>query len=172
MSVALFSLVIDVSAMVCTVLYGAGVVMSDRRSPSAWLIGGLCLSAVCNGLLARQEFSVFDPAALRIEVSDWASILNLVRNTAPGLFMILVHRLFVDDRPLPRVLWVAFGLQLVLELLVYRHPQSPLNAAPALLELMFGSLALYWTLASWPADLIETRRRVRVLVGSARLNTG
>ena len=39
-----------------------------------------------------------------------------------------------------------------------------LSAAPAALELMFGGLALYWTLAQWKGDLVEIRRRARAVV--------
>ena len=35
---------------------------------------------------------------------------------------------------------------------------------PTLLQLLFAVTALYWTLANWRSDLVETRRRTRALV--------
>ncbi len=37
------------------------------------------------------------------------------------------------------------------------------QTAPALLQTLFVAMALYWTVADWRGDLIEVRRRTRVL---------
>jgi AraC-like DNA-binding protein len=94
-----------------------------------------------------------------------------MRNAGPGLFMILVHRLFTDRRRLPPWLLALFAVQLALEAaapalapLSGRTGWLAYQVAPALLETLFVGLAIYWTVADWRADMVETRRRARAVV--------
>ncbi len=165
MSFALLNLIVAVAVAVCVTVLAVRVLLNHRRELGAWLIAAICSAVLCNQILSWQEFAPFEPLSERFDTGVWASVLNLVRNTAPGLFMIQAHRLFVDGERFPRWLLVAFALQLGLELIAFCLPvRGMLNAVPAALEMMFGGLALYWTLAQWPADLVEIRRRARAVV--------
>jgi len=147
-SFALFNLIVTVAAMTCVAVLAVRTVAADWRGLGGWLIVAICIAVLCNQVLSRQEFAPFEPPSQRFAVGAWAPLLNLVRNTAPGLFMIQTHRMFVDGQRFPRWLLAAFAL----------------GAAPAALEMMFGGLALYWTLAQWPSDLVEERRTARAVV--------
>ncbi len=165
MSFALFNPIVTVAAMACVALLAVRTLVADHRSAGAFRIAAICGAVLCNQVLSWQEFAPFEPPPLRFDTGGWAPALNLIRNTAPGLFMIQAHSLFVDGRPFPRWLLAAFVLQLGLELVAFPLPvRGVMGAAPAALQLMFGGLALYWTLAQWPADLVEVRRGARALV--------
>ncbi len=165
MSFALSNLIVSAAVSACVTVLAVRTLVSLNGSLSAWLIAAICVAVLCNQVLSWQEFAPFQPPSLRFDTGRLAPILNLIRNTAPGLFMIQAHRLFVDGERFPRWLLAAFGLQLGLEVIAFAAPMSGvLEAGPAALELMFGGLALYWTLASWPADLVENRRRARAVV--------
>ena len=165
MPFALLNLVVITATVASVAILAFRVILLRRNEVGSWLIAGICLAVICNQVLSRQEFGPFEATAERLDLGAWVPILNLVRNTAPGLFMIQAYRLFVDDGPFPRWLWLAFAFQLFLEALAFASPaRAFFGAAPAALELLFGGLALYWTLADWPADLVETRRKARAIV--------
>ena len=163
MNLALVDLVLDIATLVSLGLLGAWAV-TTRRGAVGWIIAAVCATAACHVILARQEYAPFQPPAFRTQVGGWASALNLARNAGPGLFMLLTHRLFEEEKPLPRWLLALFGLQLLLEVVVYPHGVGPLRVAPALLQLLFGGAALFWTVSQWRDDLVEARRRERSIV--------
>jgi len=103
-------------------------------------------------------------------VGGWYDLLNFARNLAPGLFMCLSFILFSAGRRFPRWLLGLFFIQMALEeptrLLVapeWQFYRLLTQTTPSLLQVMFTVFALYWAIASWRADLIETRRRTRAL---------
>jgi AraC-like DNA-binding protein len=111
------------------------------------------------------------PPAFRIEVGAWAHPLNLARNLAPGLLMLLCHQLFTDRGRFPPWLLALWLVQLGLEepgrALIpagWAYARAATQTAPALLETLFVAFALYWTLADWRADLVERRRRARIVM--------
>ena len=163
MNLALVDLTLDIATLISLALLTVWA-NAARRGSVGWLIAGVCAAAASHVLLARQEYAPFQPAAFRTEVGGWASALNLARNAGPGLFMVLAHRLFQDNKPVPRWLLALFGLQLLLEVIAYPHGPTPLRASPALLQLLFGGAALLWTVSHWRDDLVEARRRERLIV--------
>ncbi|MDQ0464002.1 AraC-like DNA-binding protein [Caulobacter ginsengisoli] len=171
MNLPLLFFAVDVATVVCAVLLAARVLASHPRQPAAQLIALIAVSVVCHVILGRAEYGLWTPPALRIEVGAWRPWLNLGRNLAPGLFMLLVFRLFADRQRPPPVLWGLLAAQLFLEepvrwLLPAGSALAPLltQIAPTLLQLLFAGLAVYWTLADWRFDLVEARRRARALV--------
>ena len=161
---------LDVATLVCAVLLGARVLISRPRLRSAQLIALIAFSLGCGVLLGHQEYGYWMPPAFRIDLGGWAGVLNLVRNATPGLFMLLCFTLFTDGQRFPRWLLVLLGIQLALEepgrsMIAPTGPYARLatQTAPALLQTLFAGCALYWTIADWRVDLIERRRRTRVL---------
>ncbi len=166
----LILLAIDVAAIVCAALLCGRLLASQPRLRSAQLI---CLIAFCTGcgvLLGHQEYGPWMPPAFRIDLGRWAGALNLARNMTPGLFMLLCFTLFTDGRRFPRWLLVLLAAQLVLEepgrAIIpsgWRYARLATQTTPALLQTVFAGFALYWTVADWRVDLIERRRRTRLL---------
>jgi AraC-like DNA-binding protein len=96
--------------------------------------------------------------------------LNFARNLTPGLFMLLCFTLFAQPGRFPRFLLALFAIQILLEeparLLV--SPAWPFahlvtQVIPTLLQMSFAVFAMWWALADWRSDLVESRRRARIL---------
>jgi AraC-like DNA-binding protein len=124
----------------------------------------------CGVLLGRQDYGYWIPPAFRIDVGGWAILLDLARNLAPGLFMLLCFSLFTERRRFPWWLLVLLVVQLALDqpgrMLIppaWRFARFATQTAPALLQTFFAGVALYWTVADWRFDLVETRRAIRAL---------
>lgn len=169
MSTPLFLLTIDVATIVCAVLLGARILVSQPRSRSALLIALIALGMVCGVLLGRQEYGYWIPPAFRVDVGWWARVFDLARNLTPGLFMLLCFNLFIEQRRFPRWLLILVALQLCLDEpgraitpQTWRYAYLATQIAPALLQMLFACMALYWTVAEWRGDLVEARRSVRV----------
>jgi AraC-like DNA-binding protein len=170
LSAPLILLAIDVAAIVCAVLLAARVLVSQPRLASARLIALIALSMACGVLLGRQDYGYWTPPAFRIEVGGWAPLLDLGRNLAPGLVMLLCFTLFTEGKRFPRWLLVLLALQLALDepgrALIPRdweYAHFATQTAPALLQMTFAGFALYWTVADWRFDLVETRRAIRAV---------
>ena len=124
----------------------------------------------CGVVLGHQEYGYWMPPAFRIDVGGWAGFLNLARNLTPGLFMLLCFTLFTDRRRFPRWLLLLLVVQLGLEEpgralipAAWRYARLATQTAPALLQTLFAAFAFYWTVADWRFDMVERRRRIRVL---------
>ncbi len=164
MPFAPMDLVVTTATITSVVILALRVLVLRRGDVESRLVAGICLAVICNQILGLQEFAPFGPPDFRPRLGLFAPALNLVRNAAPGLFMIQAHRLFVDGKPLPRWLWLAIAVQLTLEAVAFASPlRRSLGAAPAALEVLFGGLALYWVLADWRDDLVEARRKARAV---------
>lgn len=160
----LLDLSLDVAAGVCAALLAVRVAISAPRRPEAWLVVLLCASAIAHVTLGRADYAYWIAPAYRIEVGDWRPVLNLIRNLAPGLFMLLAHALFADQKRPPLWLTGLFLLQVLLE----EAPGGRLltEVAPAMLQALFAGAALYWIVAYWRADLVEARRRARAVAAT------
>ena len=161
---------LDVATIVCATLLGARVLASRPRLRSAQLIALIAFSLGCGVVLGHQEYGYWMPPQFRIDVGGWAGFLNLARNLAPGLFMLLCFTLFTDRRRFPIGLLALLAVQLGLEepgrsMIAPAWPYARLvtQTTPALLQSLFAGFALYWTAVDWRGDLIERRRRTRVL---------
>jgi len=171
LSLPLLAFAVDVANVVLATLLGLRVLVALRARGNAQLVAMLALAAAAHVILGRADYSPWMPEPFQIHVEAWRPALNLLRNMGPGLFMLLVHRLFTDRRRVPGWLLVLFALQLFLE-----EPAQALlplqgrtgwivgEVAPTLLQTLFAGLAIYWTLAYWRADLVEARRRARAVI--------
>ncbi|HEY1710772.1 MAG TPA: helix-turn-helix transcriptional regulator [Rhizomicrobium sp.] len=172
MSMPLLFFAIDIATIALSAMFGARVLAGNPRLKSAQL---LALIAFCNigaVVLGRQDYGSLIPAAYRFDVGILAPVLNVMRNLSPGLFMVWCFLQFTDERRFPRWLLALFALQVAIEVPVRWiiktdwHLMQVAQVAPATLEGVFGGVALYWTLATWRDDLIESRRRARALVAA------
>jgi AraC-like DNA-binding protein len=170
MSAPLIFLAIEIAAIVCAALLGGRVLASQPRLRSAWLIALIALSMASGVLLGHQDYGAWVPPAFRIQLGGWTRVLDLTRNLAPGLFMLLCFTLFTEGRRFPRALLGLLALQLCLDepgraLIPATSGGARLatQTAPALLQALFAGFAFYWTLADWRFDLVEMRRTVRAL---------
>jgi AraC-like DNA-binding protein len=170
LSAPLILLSIEVATIVCAALLGVRLLVSRPRLRSAQLLALIQFGVMCAVLLGHQDFGYWIPPAFRIDVGGWGWFLNLARNLTSGLFMLLCFTLFTDRRRFPPWLLVLLAVQLGLEepgreLIPsgWRYARLVTQTAPALLQTLFVSFALYWTLADWRVDLVERRRRARVL---------
>lgn len=170
MSAPLFFLCVDVANIVCSLLLAARVLTQHPRLLSAQLIALICCNTICYIVLSRQEYGWWIPEAYRFEVgSGLGIVLNFARNLTPGLFMILCFTLFADRPRFPRWLLALFLAEMFLEVPMRWMSGGVVGdfatrVAPAFLQTLFAGFALYWTIASWRADLIERRRHARMLV--------
>jgi AraC-like DNA-binding protein len=163
-------LAIDVATIICAVLLGVRLLASQPRSRAARLIALIAFAMACGVVLAHQEYGYWMPPAFRIDIGGWVWFLDLARNLTPGAFMLLCFDLFTEQRRFPRWLLVVLAVQLGLDepgrALIpstWTYARFATQTAPALLQAVFAGFALYWTLAEYRFDLIETRRAIRVL---------
>ena len=170
MSVPLILLAIDVATIVCAVLLSVRILAGQRQSKSARLVALIAFAMACGVLLGHQEYGYWTPPAFRIDVGGWVWFLDLARNLTPGLFMLLCFDLFTERRRFPRWLLVALLLQLSLQEPgraiippAWRYARFATQTTPALLQTLFAGFAIYWTVADWRFDLVETRRVIRGL---------
>jgi AraC-like DNA-binding protein len=171
MSTPLLLLAIDVAAIVCAVLICARILISQPRSRSALLTAMIAFAMACGVLLGRQEFGYWIPPAFRVDLGGWAWLFDLARNLTPGLFMLLCFSVFVEERRFPRWLLILAAIQLCLDEpgrafipQTWRYTHLATQTVPALLQMLFASIALYWTAVEWRADLVEARRSARMAV--------
>lgn len=145
------------------------------RLPAAQLVAFIALNTVCDVALGRSDYSYWIPAAFQIDIHGILAILfNLARNLTPFLFAAFCFVEFADRPRFPRWLYPLLAIQLFLEepahwLIAPGTPYIDLiiQVVPSLLQTLFVVMALYWTIAGWRGDLIETRRRTRVLLAIA-----
>ena len=178
---ALFAL--DVAAIVTNVLLAAVLLKSWPRHAGAWLAAAIALNSAGFNLFQRAMFGDWIPAPFQIGLPPSLLLaLQVSMNTTPGLFMLLSFVLF-QERRFPRVLMLLFALQVALEDFIpfafgiTTHPSqgptdtdtglwlwSVFEALPALLQVMFVVIALYWTVRDLRVDLVPARRLLRALV--------
>ena len=170
MSAPLILLAIDVATIVCAALLAARVLISQSRLRSARLIALIALAMACNVLLGRQDYGSWIPPAFRVDVGGWAWVLDLGRNLTPGLVMLLCFTLFTERRRFPRWLLVLLIVQLGLDEPgramippAWNYAHFVTQTLPALLQMIFAAFTLYWTVADWRFDLVETRRAIRAM---------
>jgi len=170
LSAPLILLAVDVATIVCAALLAARVLISQPRLKSAKLLALIALSMACGVLLGRQDYRYWIPPAFRIDVGGWAWVLDLGRNLAPGLVMLLCFTLFTERRRFPRWLLVLLAVQLCLDepgrAMIppdWRYARLATQTTPALLQMIFAGFTVYWTVADWRVDLVETRRAIRAL---------
>ncbi len=170
MSADLALTALDLAAILVSALLAARLLLGYPRSRAAQLIALIALCNICYVVLGRVDYGYWIPAAFHLQVGAAYGVLNFARNLTPGLFMLLCFTLFAQPRRFPRWLLALFALQVLLEeparLLVstdWRPAHLLTQVAPTLLQMSFAGFAVYWAIANWRADLVETRRRTRAL---------
>ena len=171
MSAQLVFLAIDVATAFAAILLGLRA-LQRWRLPAAQLIALIAFDTFCDVALGRSDYSYWIPAALQIEVhGPLAVICNIARNLTPFLFAAFCFIEFTDRRRFPRWLYLLLAIQLFLEVAITwfvdpiaAYADALTQIAPSLLQTVFVVMALYWTVADWRNDLIETRRRTRLLL--------
>jgi AraC-like DNA-binding protein len=170
MSAPLFFLSVDIAIIVCNALFGARVLARRPRLLGAQLIALITFDTICYVVLSRYEYRYWIPEAYWFQVGGLATFLNFARNLTPGLFMILCFTMFADRPRFPRWLLGLFLIEMFLEVpmrwLISGGALADVatRVVPAILQAAFVAFALYWSIANWRADLIESRRRARMLV--------
>src|SRR4051812_8800322 len=103
---------LDIIAVFAVLLFGVHTLFTAPRQLNARLIALISLNSACAILLSRQELSYWIADAYQINVGMLRLPFHIARNLTPGLLMILCHSLFQDRSRLPRVLFVAFAVQI------------------------------------------------------------
>ena len=163
---------LDVATAFAAALLCLRALLQRPRLPAALILALIAFNAVCDVILGRSDYSYWIPPPLQVHVGGPLGVMfNLARNLTPFLFAAFCFVAFADRRRFPRWLYAVLAVQLFLEEPVHlfvaaNAPHATLltQTAPALLETFFVAVALYWTLAGWRDDLIETRRRTRLLL--------
>jgi AraC-like DNA-binding protein len=165
---------IDVATAFAAVLLGLRA-LQRWRLPTAQLVVAIAFNSFCDVVLGRSDYSYWIPAALQINVyGALAVIFNIARNLTPFLFAAFCFMEFSDRPRFPRWLYPLLAIQLFFEVAArwFIPSTAPdidlrIQAVPSLLQTLFIVMALYWTIAGWRGDLIETRRRTRLLLAVA-----
>lgn len=176
MATGLFYFGANIVALTANLLTGAGLLVSNPRSFNARIFAGVTLSSACY-LVGRSSYAI--PADVQVHFSIWPILLVLM-NTGPGLWMILAHSLFRDDKRIPPWMIAAVTAQILLSAInafgyIGRDSSALLSPAyPAAVNVVFGPLplamqsaftllVLYWAVRDWRSDLDERRRLLRAL---------
>lgn len=164
-------LALDIVTIVCNALFAARVLARHPRNISAQIAALIAFNTICHIVLSRQEYGYWIAAPYQFHVGAWAPVLNFARNLTPGLFMILCFTLFADRQRFPRWLIALFAIEALLEgpgrwfLPLNGVPGDlELRVIPAFLQTIFAGFSLYWSLANWSGDLVETRLRARIVL--------
>jgi hypothetical protein len=170
-TVHLLVFAVDTVVVFASLVLAGFIALGMPRSRNAWLAAGILLGGICAVVLGRFQYGYWIPEPYRIQIGPWEPVLNIGRNLSPALLMLLCRSLFQEPRRLPRSLLGLIVLQILLEEPIHllvgdATPTERLltEVAPAVLQALFGALAVYWTVAGWPTDLVEARRRMRVIV--------
>src|SRR5947209_4743519 len=146
----------------------ACVALRDRRdSTVALLAAALTVSAAASVICSAPNFPR--------QWQWWSLLLLALASGGPVVFWLWARAAFDDDfvlRPWHGVLWAAMGGT---ELLVaggaveWPTPGLALDRTVQVASLCLALLAVAQTLATWRADLVEGRRRLRraVLIGTS-----
>ncbi|HEY2676947.1 MAG TPA: AraC family transcriptional regulator [Steroidobacteraceae bacterium] len=163
---------VDIATVICNVLFGARVLAKRPHLLVSQLIGLITFNSVCHIVLSRYDYRYWIPEPYQWDIGGFAGVLNFARNLTPGLFMILCFEMFADRPRFPRALLGLFLLEMFFEIPMSRVlPEGPAGdivtrIAPGLLQGLFAAFAIYWTVADWRADLIESRRRARAIIAT------
>lgn len=170
MSLATIDLALRAGTMALLVLLAA-TLLRDARQPSGRLAAAFALGTAAYALSSAAGFTG--------EVTWWRVPLLALSTGNVVVFWLFARALFDDDfkpRPWHGALWAALaGLSLIncAVLVPGSAAARTLGVTLTLAALGFIALAVVQSIASWSADLVESRRRLRVIiVASAALYGG
>ena len=146
------------------------------RNRNVQLIVLLAFGAVCAVVSARHSYMEVLPAEFAVDLGPLFIPMNLARNLTSGLLMVLCHSIFRDRERLPPTLLAVWVVQMSLEEplewlvpsaweLAQPHATFVLyEVVPSGLQIVMLGFALVWALRESDADLVEARRKTRVVL--------
>ncbi|MXY25080.1 MAG: helix-turn-helix transcriptional regulator [Acidobacteria bacterium] len=146
------------------------------RNRNVQLIALLAFGAICSVVSARHSYMAVLPAAFAVDLGPLIIPMNLARNLTSGLVMVLSHRIFRDGERLPPPLLAVWAVQTSLEeplewMATFAWaPAQPhtmfalYEVVPSALQIVMLGFALVWALRDSDADLVEARRKTRVVL--------
>lgn len=180
MSIHLVYAFVDAASMILVLVISGRMLYAAPRHPASWLIAWLAFNSICNLLSARQDYAFTMPPEFSIEYGGIYILLNLARNASSVAMMLLCHTIFRDGERFPRWLLGLAALQFFVEeplgwiieawwvsnWTANSTPAAVLinEMVPAALQLLFSSLAVYWALQDYNADLVAKRRVTRAVL--------
>lgn len=171
MDLHLFLFAIDVAAVLTIAIVGTTFLISQPDNLNARLWALIAFNSVCYLIFSRYIHSHLIPQPYQIDPGALLLPMRFAMNLSPGLLMVLAHSLFQDGKKFPRWLLAVFALQVLLEepiplALSIDVAQGDIlfERVPALLQLVFTALAMTWTLRDWRADMVEERRKLRMIL--------
>ncbi|MDP3852280.1 helix-turn-helix domain-containing protein [Phenylobacterium sp.] len=157
-------------------ILAAGLILrAGARGDASWLSAAFAVGVAAHAWCSAPGFE-FQPSPLHV------AALALTSGN-PAVAWLLARSLFREGRR-PRAWWllawsipVAGGLAAGLTAAAAPAISTALDLATAFMALAFAGLALLETAATWRDDLVNARRRLRVLLvvafaGATMLNTG
>lgn len=161
---------IDIVAIVSMAFFGANFILSQPRNVNALLWAFISFNTVCYLLFSRYTLSDLIPHSYQVDLGSLAIPIWIAINLTPGLFTILAFSLFQDGQKFPRWLYVVFIVQVFLEEPVLQilhlnliERDYLLKSVPAILQIILTIFAIYWTVNNCREDLVEERRRLRMI---------
>ena len=164
---------IDAASMSLALVLAGRFIAAAPRSVSSWLILVLVLNGICGGLLARQEYAFYIPEAMQLHFGDAYWLMNIARNSSSAVFLLLIHRIFVDEKRFPWWILGLYAVQVFIEeplgwllgadwTLNETALQVGVNEIlPAMIQACFAVVAVVWLIRDWQTDLVQKRRATR-----------
>lgn len=160
----------QIVAILSVLLLAAGYLKTEPKATSARVFAVMAIFIVFYLVIGMSGPNI-DPQ-FRVDLTGWRLLLLFGINAICGLFMIYCFLIFQEQSSFPKPLAAAFGMQVVIDLIlsylaVDSTAQEPAAAAVFLsffmdvLQLVFVCLAIFWTLKGWRTDLVEDRRVFR-----------
>lgn len=177
MTIHLYYYAIETAGIAFAVVLAVSVLRANSKHNNARVFVLLLMTVPCFFVRTRQEYGPWIPDPLRIAEGLLLLPMEVFMNAFSGLFMIYVFLMIRENQKFPRWLLVLFGFQLSLEPITVLFSREELTVVDTMvgfpvsdflfyklmriLQMVFASSVLYWTIIDWRADLVEGRRRLR-----------
>lgn len=174
MNIHLLSVGIDAISIALMLITAARFLSHAPGHKNTWLILAIILGAISYILSSRQDYEALIPTPFDADYGSLFPLMNVMRNSTTAFFMLLCHSIFRDGSPAPKILIFMLVVQVFLEeplawLLGAAWPAANpqlsvllFEVTPTIIQLTFLGFALFWILSEREADLVVSRRRVRV----------
>ena len=171
----LYFIFIQSFSIALLIVLGCTALRAKAEPTVKWLFFLLCISSISYHLRTHFEYEYWIPDAFDLNLG-WLTIPSkIAMNAFSGLFMVFVYVLLKDGKRIPLSLLALYAIQIFLEVIIqvihpqYITAQSPLIArvlvnGSGTLQALFSVILIYWVIADWRADLVEVRRRIRLVV--------
>ena len=173
MSLQQITFAAQIIAILSVLLLAAGYLKTEPKAASARVFALTALFIVFY-LLGGMSGGHLQPG-FRLDLSGWTVLRQSGAAAISGLFMIYCFLIFQERRRFPRLLAIAYALQVGTDFSIRSSGALgwlDLSSAPvqrafdglSLMQLLFAGCAIYWTVAGWRADMVEDRRVFRWVV--------